>query len=471
MVVGRHFVDGEVIRRLLKITDAAILTCLAIGICAVTALDPDATTPARTGYFSLTMVMLCLLLLREFKLYTPTSLATLKTMFLSIAVVEITGSAFIASSAVFGLPLRVNAIAMWLLASGTYMLISRLGALVLSKPLVEQGRLLRRIAIVGGGKAAEETIALLESSPDLQIEIVGLFDDRFDTRSPESVRRHKKLGSIVDLSAYARANRVDLVIVAIPMTAEQRLLHILKRLWELPVDIRISAASSQLKFAAAAYSHLGKLPLLSVFERPLNSWNQFLKDSLDRCIALVAIIVLSPALVFVAIAVKWESRGPIIFRQKRFGFNNELIEVYKFRSMYVDKSDASATTLVTKDDPRVTKVGRIIRKTSLDELPQLFNVLKGTLSLVGPRPHATQAKAAGGLYDEVVEGYFARHKVKPGITGWAQVNGWRGETDTVEKITERVKHDLEYIDHWSLVFDLRILLKTPLALLKSENAY
>jgi lipopolysaccharide/colanic/teichoic acid biosynthesis glycosyltransferase len=169
--------------------------------------------------------------------------------------------------------------------------------------------------------------------------------------------------------------------------------------------------------------------------------------------------------------VKLESTGPVIFKQKRFGFNNELIEVYKFRSMYTDLADASATKLVTKNDPRVTRVGRIIRKTSLDELPQLFNVLKGTLSLVGPRPHATQAKAAGGLYDQVVEGYFARHKVRPGITGWAQINGWRGETDTVEKITQRVKHDLEYIDQWSLGLDLYILAKTPLALLKSENAY
>jgi lipopolysaccharide/colanic/teichoic acid biosynthesis glycosyltransferase len=148
-----------------------------------------------------------------------------------------------------------------------------------------------------------------------------------------------------------------------------------------------------------------------------------------------------------------------------------LIEVYKFRSMYVEKSDANAVRLVTKADPRVTRVGRIIRKTSLDELPQLFNVLKGQLSLVGPRPHATQAKAAGGLYEEVVEGYFARHKVKPGITGWAQINGWRGETDTVEKIAQRVSHDLEYINQWSLGLDFYILFKTPFALLKSENAY
>ena len=173
----------------------------------------------------------------------------------------------------------------------------------------------------------------------------------------------------------------------------------------------------------------------------------------------------------VALAVKLDSRGPVLFRQKRYGFNNELIEIYKFRSMYVDQADANAAKLVTKDDPRVTRVGRFIRKTSLDELPQLFNVLKGELSLVGPRPHALQAKAADRLYQDVVDGYFARHRVKPGITGWAQINGWRGETDTEEKTQKRVEHDLYYIDNWSVFFDLYILLKTPLALLRGENAY
>ena len=174
----------------------------------------------------------------------------------------------------------------------------------------------------------------------------------------------------------------------------------------------------------------------------------------------------------IAVAIKLDSRGPVLFRQKRYGFNNDLIEVYKFRSMYADQTDASAVKLVSKDDPRVTRVGRIIRKASLDELPQLFSVVfKGNLSLVGPRPHAVNAKAEARLYDEAVDGYFARHRVKPGITGWAQVNGWRGETDTQEKIQKRVEHDLYYIENWSVLLDLDILLRTPFALLKTENAY
>jgi exopolysaccharide biosynthesis polyprenyl glycosylphosphotransferase len=183
------------------------------------------------------------------------------------------------------------------------------------------------------------------------------------------------------------------------------------------------------------------------------------------------LVALAPVMLGVALAVRLTSPGPVLFRQKRYGFNNELIEVYKFRSMYVNQSDAGAAKLVTRDDPRVTPVGRFIRRTSLDELPQLFNVIKGELSLVGPRPHALQAKAANTLYDQVVDGYFARHKVKPGITGWAQVNGWRGETDTSDKIQKRVEHDLHYIENWSILLDIKIMLATPVSLFRTKNAY
>jgi lipopolysaccharide/colanic/teichoic acid biosynthesis glycosyltransferase len=177
-------------------------------------------------------------------------------------------------------------------------------------------------------------------------------------------------------------------------------------------------------------------------------------------------------LAIVAILIKLDSRGPLLFKQKRYGFNNDLIEVYKFRSMYANAADAAANKLVTKDDPRVTRIGRIIRKASLDELPQLFNVVfKGNLSLVGPRPHAVNAKAEAVLYAEAVDGYFARHRVKPGITGWAQINGWRGETDTDEKIQRRVEHDLYYIENWSVLFDLYIVARTPFALFNTKNAY
>jgi Undecaprenyl-phosphate glucose phosphotransferase len=335
-----------------------------------------------------------------------------------------------------------------------------------------EGRLTRRTAIVGGGELGEALVTALAKQKDSDLRVVGLFDDRGDDRSPKAVAGMNKLGSVDDLVEFARRTRVDLVIFSLPISAETRILQMLKKLWVLPVDIRLAAHSNKLHFRPRSYSYLGSVPVLDVFDRPIADWDVVMKALFDRIIGALALIALSPVMAAVAIAIKLDSKGPILFKQKRHGFNNEQIDVYKFRSMYTDMTDAKADKLVTKDDPRVTRVGRFIRKTSLDELPQLFNVVfSGTLSLVGPRPHAFNAKAQDKLYDEAVDGYFARHRVKPGITGWAQINGWRGETDTQEKIQRRVEHDLYYIENWSVLFDLYILLKTPFALLKTDNAY
>jgi exopolysaccharide biosynthesis polyprenyl glycosylphosphotransferase len=212
-------------------------------------------------------------------------------------------------------------------------------------------------------------------------------------------------------------------------------------------------------------------PMFDLLDKPISDGALLVKSLFDRIVGAALLLILSPVLLAVALGVRASSRGPILFRQQRLGFNNEKITVYKFRSLYVEQCDSLARRLVTRDDPRVTPFGRIIRKTSLDELPQLLNVLKGDLSLVGPRPHAASAQAAEWDYDKVVDGYFARHRVKPGITGWAQVNGWRGETDTVEKIQRRVEYDLDYIESWSLLLDIYILALTPLAMLRPANAY
>jgi Undecaprenyl-phosphate glucose phosphotransferase len=468
----KRSLNDEVGKRLLKGLDLVCFGLLGFVSATLSAIQADAGTPALNGLFVLTLTFLCVFVLRGLGLYEARAkIKLLSSISISAAVMAIIGVTAAVAAPLVGLNFSDLWYKFWLIGGASYIVITRLAVWIAFRGSDVNIHARQRIAIVGGGRAAEDAITTLENSPGLEIEIIGLFDDRYDNRSPASVRKHRKLGKIADLADYARAHTVDLVIVAIPISAELRMLQILKRIWELPVDIRVSGQGAQLRLSQRAYSYLGDLPLLPVFDRPLSHWNEFIKDMLDRAIALVALIVLSPVLGLVALAVRLESKGPVLFKQKRYGFNNELIEVYKFRSMYVEKSDATAVKLVTKNDPRVTRVGRIIRKSSLDELPQLFNVLKGRLSLVGPRPHATQAKAAGGLYDEVVEGYFARHKVKPGITGWAQINGWRGETDTVEKIEQRVKHDLEYIDQWSLAFDLYILMKTPFALLKSENAY
>ncbi|HEY1361241.1 MAG TPA: undecaprenyl-phosphate glucose phosphotransferase, partial [Xanthobacteraceae bacterium] len=335
-----------------------------------------------------------------------------------------------------------------------------------------QGRLDRRTVIVGADERGDALVGALASQRDCDVRLLGVFDDRADDRARAGIAGRRKLGSVDDLVELARRTRIDLVIFALPVSAESRILEMLRKLWVLPVDIRLAAHSNKLRFRPRTYSYLGDVPMLDMLDKPITDWDVVMKWLFDRLFGGVLLVLASPLMLLTAIAIRLDSRGPVLFRQKRYGFNNELIEVYKFRSMHVDQCDATASQLVRKGDPRVTRVGAFIRKTSIDELPQLFNVVfKGNLSLVGPRPHAVHAKAENRRYDEAVDGYFARHRVKPGITGWAQICGWRGETDTQEKIQRRVEHDLFYIENWSVLFDLRILARTPLALARTENAY
>ena len=333
------------------------------------------------------------------------------------------------------------------------------------------GKMERRAVIVGGGQAAEALIRSVEREPYNDIRICGIFDDRDDRRSPPIVAGYPKLGNIQELIAFARIARIDMLIVSLPLAAEGRVLSLLKQLWVLPVDIRLSAHSNKLRFRPRSYSYIGSVPMLDIFDKPINDWDSVAKRAFDIAFSLFGIVIFSPIMLATALAIKLDSRGPVFFRQKRHGFNNEIIDVWKFRSMFTEMADPTARLAVTKHDPRVTRVGRFIRKTSIDELPQFFNALGGSLSLVGPRPHAVAAQSHNKLYHEVVDGYFARHRVKPGVTGWAQINGWRGEVDNDEKIRMRTECDLYYIENWSLWFDLKILFLTPIRLLNTENAY
>jgi len=356
---------------------------------------------------------------------------------------------------------------------GLFALIAfRRALFLLVRRWTREGRLDRRTVVVGADANGESLIRSLAAQSDSDVRVIGVFDDRGDERSAASCAGVPKLGTVDDLVEFARYTRVDLVIFSLPISAESRILQMLKKLWVLPVDIRLSAHTNKLRYRPRSYSYIGNVPVLDIFDKPIADWDVVMKWLFDKIVGSLALICALPIMLLVAAAIKLDSRGPVFFKQKRYGFNNELIEIYKFRSMYADQADATASRLVTLDDPRVTRVGRFIRKTSLDELPQLLNVVfAGNLSLVGPRPHALQAKAENRLYDEAVDGYFARHRVKPGITGWAQIHGWRGETDSHEKIQRRVEHDLYYIENWSILLDLYILAQTPFALIRSENAY
>ncbi len=371
----------------------------------------------------------------------------------------------------FGSVLSQSWLGTWYVAGMTALIFSRLVVYRLVRHWMETGRLERRAIIVGGGTAAAELIHELESQSDNDIRICGIFDDRANDRSPAIVAGYPKLGNIDALVEFSRLARIDMLIVCIPLRAEQRVLQLLRRLWILPVDIRLSAHTDKVRFRNRGASFIGTVPFVDVVEKPITDWDMVAKRVFDIFFASLSLVCLSPLMLATAIAIRLDSKGPVLFRQKRYGFNNEIIDVLKFRSMRHEMADPDAKTVVTKNDSRVTKVGRFIRKTSIDELPQLFNVLRGELSLVGPRPHAVNAHTDNHTWDEVVDGYFARHKVKPGVTGWAQINGWRGEVDTPEKIEKRVECDVYYIENWSILFDLKILFMTPLSLLNTENAY
>jgi Undecaprenyl-phosphate glucose phosphotransferase len=361
--------------------------------------------------------------------------------------------------------------ALWYAAGSVALLGERMAVASVVRHWTRQGRLFRRAAIYGGGTITEKLISELEIDVDSDVRIMGIFDDRGDDRVDRTISGYPRLGGRDELVEFARKTRLDVVIIALPITAEQRLIEVTRSLSVLPAEVKLPAGATQLRFTRDTYSRVGNVAMIDLLEKPIADWGTVAKWAFDKVVATTALLLVAPVMLAVALAIKLDSPGPVLFRQKRHGFNNELIQILKFRSMYVDRCDMNAAKLVSKDDPRVTRVGRFIRKTSLDELPQLFNVIAGSLSLVGPRPHALEAKAAGLLYVSVVDGYFGRHKVKPGITGWAQINGWRGETDTPEKIQKRVEHDIYYIENWSLLLDVYILIKTPFALLKSENAY
>ncbi|MCM2292139.1 undecaprenyl-phosphate glucose phosphotransferase [Allorhizobium sp. BGMRC 0089] len=359
----------------------------------------------------------------------------------------------------------------WFVFGGMFLLIERYTVSRAIRRWTRNGIIERRAVIVGGGDPAKTLIRTLEAQEDGDIRICGIFDDRQDRRSPNMVAGYPKLGTVAELVTFARETRIDMLIIALPLSAEARILELVKKLWILPVDIRLAAHSNSLRFRPRAYSHVGDMAMLDLVDKPIRDWDAVAKRIFDLVFTLIALFLLWPVMLVTAIAVKATSKGPVLFVQKRHGFNNEIINVLKFRSMYTEMSDPTARLAVTKNDPRVTPVGRFIRKTSIDELPQLFNVLKGDLSLVGPRPHAVLAQTHNRLYKDIVESYFARHRVKPGVTGWAQVNGWRGEIDHDDKIRNRTACDLYYIENWSLLLDLKILFMTPFSLFNMENAY
>ena len=331
------------------------------------------------------------------------------------------------------------------------------------------GRLGEVVAIVGAGPAAQRLLRDMNATPGGP-RIFGVYDDDA-ARLPRRCMGHAILGSIDELMRDARVHGIDTVIVALPSASERLLVETLNKLSLLSVDVRLCPGEFAMRLGTLQASHIGGHTFLNVIDQPLRDWRSIAKTVEDRVLGALILTLIAPLMVAIALLIRLDSPGPALFRQKRYGFNNQLIEVLKFRTMYQEMSDSNAERLTQRNDPRITRVGAFLRRTSLDELPQFLNVLRGDMSIVGPRPHALAAKAGTLLYQEAVKYYDARHRMKPGITGWAQVNGWRGETDTLEQIRKRVEHDLYYIEHWSIAFDLWIVARTIVGGFSGRNAF
>jgi Undecaprenyl-phosphate glucose phosphotransferase len=326
-----------------------------------------------------------------------------------------------------------------------------------------------RAVVVGAGTLAEAVVARLRADGGSGFEVVGVLDE--GTGGSWSLAGLPLLGTVRALPAVVEREQVDTVVIALSWASAARIDEAIRVASMCPVDIRLAIEPTAAGFLDRPLARVAGVPLLNVDDIPISGRAAVLKRAEDIVLAALALVALAPALALIAVAIKLDTPGPILFRQPRRGFGNRVFDVYKFRSMHADMGDIESARQTSKGDLRVTRVGAFLRAHSFDELPQLINVLRGDMSIVGPRPHALRTTAAGVVLEDALQTYAARHRVKPGITGWAQVNGWRGELDTQEKLTRRVECDLWYIKNWSLLLDLKILARTLLCVVFDTNAY
>ncbi len=338
----------------------------------------------------------------------------------------------------------------------------------------EAGSLNRRVAVVGVTPLAQAFIDRARNQAH-GVSVVGLYEDGDRNEDGTWLRQMLPdlvpLGRLGDLIAHSRRERVDAIILALPLSDVERIVQASAVLRSVPSDIYVVTSIDAPAARAGRTDSIGGYSVVRIATRPLDDWQLLQKAVLDRCLATLLLIGTLPLLVLVGLAIVLDSPGPVLFRQPRNGFNGAMFDVFKFRTMFHDMADLKADRQTRRGDPRITRVGRILRRFSLDEVPQILNVLRGEMSLVGPRPHAPNTKAGDMLFHEAVADYALRHRVKPGITGWAQVNGWRGETRTQYQIEQRVAYDLHYIDNWSLLLDLRILVLTLVREINSRIAF
>jgi putative colanic acid biosynthesis UDP-glucose lipid carrier transferase len=327
------------------------------------------------------------------------------------------------------------------------------------------GRNSRTVAFAGYGKASLKMAQHIATQPWMGLRILGVFDDRASQRLGETGLA--LIGDLEDLISRVHAGEINLVYVTLPMHAEQRIIELIDALADTTASVYVVPDIFVFDLFHAQWSTVGSLPVVSVFESPFYGVNGGIKRLEDLIVGGLILLLISPVMVLIALAIKLTSSGSVLFKQHRYGLNGDIVEVWKFRSMTVS-DNGNTIVQAAKNDVRVTPLGAFLRRTSLDELPQFINVLQGRMSIVGPRPHAV---AHNEEYRGLLHGYMLRHKVKPGITGWAQVNGWRGETNTLDKMKGRLDCDLAYVRNWSLWLDIKIILMTIFKGFSGSNVY
>ena len=336
--------------------------------------------------------------------------------------------------------------------------------------LQHQGNLTEVVAVVGAGPVADRLVHSLRQTRSTSVELLGVFDDRVDRAAPGSLVPAGTLDQLIELG---KTRKIDWILLTLPPMAEHRLESMVQRLKALSVPIGLCPQHVSLTAPYPSIDYVGdSVPVGLLADRPIKRWDAVAKTAEDVVIGTIITLLLLPVLALIALAIKLDSPGPILFKQRRHALDNHEFDIYKFRSMRWNPSAANeGLQQTTRQDARITRLGRFLRSTSLDELPQLFNVLRGDMSLVGPRPHATNMRTEDRLGPDITAVYAHRHRVKPGITGWAQVNGARGATDTAGQLQRRVELDLHYITHWSLLLDLKILALTARVVVQRTNAY
>ncbi|MDO9150267.1 MAG: undecaprenyl-phosphate glucose phosphotransferase [Methylotenera sp.] len=322
--------------------------------------------------------------------------------------------------------------------------------------------------IIGVNELSQQLFDRVNASRELAIEVKGFFDVISEQSSSDfKVNDIELMGTVADLPEYVKNHKIDLIYIALPPSLHDEIMTVLDDLKDTTASIYFVPNFFMADLIQARIDDIDGMPVVAVCETPFSGFNGFMKSISDFILATTILCLISPLLIVLGLGVKLSSPGPILFKQRRYGLDGHEIVVYKFRSMTVTE-DGDKVTQATVNDKRVTKFGKFIRKTSLDELPQFINVIQGRMSIVGPRPHAVSHNE---MYRKVIKGYMVRHKVKPGITGWAQVNGFRGETESVESMKSRIEYDLDYLKKWSLSLDLKIILKTVLLVFRDSKAY